>query len=291
MTFADLYRMFAEHHRQQQSAENTLIFYRTQYRAFGGQLDRHDITAINPAVLLPLLAAANAGKSSTTQRHRAVFIDQLQKYAVNNELMDKLWLRKIPKPTPQRRDRVPTDAETKALLKSAGKEFRLIYQCLRQTGARPNELCRATIADYTKTGTKGDAGVITLREHKTAKKTGKPRVIVLGTKANTLVKLAIGRRTEGPIFRGPRGKTWTVKNLSKTFTGLRRAAGLEDGLVLYSARHEAGTRFCKDHGIGAAATLLGHTNLATTQRYVHLDVEFLQAAQDGEKPKSVKSVK
>jgi integrase len=109
---------------------------------------------------------------------------------------------------------------------------------------------------------------------------GKPRTIPVGRKLGKLLRLAIGRRTSGPIFLSPRNHGWTVKNLSTQFARLRTAAGLDRQLVLYSARHEAGTNFCREHGILTASRLLGHANINTTQRYVHPEMEELKAAQD-----------
>ena len=88
-----------------------------------------------------------------------------------------------------RRDRVPTAAETEAILAQASRAFRMIYSALRQCGARPGELCRATIADVDRANR-----VITLKEHKTARKTGQPRRIPIGRKFGELLDQAIGTR-------------------------------------------------------------------------------------------------
>jgi integrase len=48
---------------------------------------------------------------------------------------------------------VPTAAETEAILLRASPQFWLIYLALRQCGARPGELCRATIADIDRINT------------------------------------------------------------------------------------------------------------------------------------------
>jgi hypothetical protein len=49
---------------------------------------------------------------------------------------------------------------------------------------------------------------------------------------------------------------------------------------LYLARHECGTKNCREKGIEYARRLLGHTNISTTQRYLHLDDRELADAQD-----------
>jgi integrase len=170
---------------------------------------------------------------------------------------------------------VPTAAETEAILAKASPAFRLIYSALRQCGARPGELCRATIADVDLINR-----VVTLKDHKTARKTGHPRRIPIGRKLGELLDQAIGTRTERPIFLAPAGKAWRVANLSRTYSRLRNEAGLPRDLVLYLARHECGTKVCRQKGIEFARRLLGHANISTTQRYMHLDDRELADAQD-----------
>ena len=82
------------------------------------------------------------------------------------------------------------------------------------------------------------------------------------------------------MFLSPAGKAWRVENLSRTYSRPRDQAGLPRDLVLYLARHECGTRICRLKGIEYARRLLGHTNISTTQRYMHLDERELAEAQD-----------
>jgi integrase len=51
-------------------------------------------------------------------------------------------------------------------------------------------------------------------------------------------------------------------------------------LLMALARHECGTKICREKGIEYARRLLGHTNISTTQRYMHLDDRELADAQD-----------
>ncbi len=85
---------------------------------------------------------------------------------------------------------------------------------------------------------------------------------------------------ERPVFLSPAGKPWRVTNLSRTYSRLRELAGLSRELVLYLARHECGTKICREKGIEFARRLLGHANISTTQRYMHLDDDELVDAQD-----------
>ena len=72
----------------------------------------------------------------------------------------------------------------------------------------------------------------------------------------------------------------TVPNLSRTYSRLRDLAGLPRDLVQYQARHECGTKVCRAKGIEYARRLLGHANISTTQRYMHLDDRELAEVQD-----------
>ncbi len=78
----------------------------------------------------------------------------------------------------------------------------------------------------------------------------------------------------------PAGRRWQVPNLSRTNSRLRDEAGLSRELVLYLARHECGTKVCRAKGIEYARRLLGHSNISTTQRDMHLDDRELADAQD-----------
>ena len=85
---------------------------------------------------------------------------------------------------------------------------------------------------------------------------------------------------EGPVFLAPSGRPWQVANLSRTYSRLRDNARMPRDLVLYLARHECGTTICREKGIEYAHRLLGHSNITTTQRYMHLDDRELAEAQD-----------
>ena len=95
-----------------------------------------------------------------------------------------------------------------------------------------------------------------------------------------LLDVVIENRCEGPVFLCPSGRGWRVENLSRTYSRLRDQARLPKDLVLYLARHECGTKICREKGIEYARRLLGHTNISMTQRYMHLDDSELADAQD-----------
>jgi integrase len=117
---------------------------------------------------------------------------------VSSSRTDKPVFAKLEKPRVGQRDRVPTADEAAAILSQASPEFRLIHCALRQCGARPGELCRATIADIDRA-----ANAIILREHKTARKTRTPRRIPIGNKLGELIRQSIAGRQACPLSRRP----------------------------------------------------------------------------------------
>ena len=267
----DAFLAYCSRHR----SPATVAFYRTRLRKFCERFNSRELGSLTPLEIDEHLADSGAGMSDSTRHHDAVALGRLQKFALDHDLLDKPVFGKLEKPRVGQRDRVPTAAETEAILARASPQFRLIYLALRQCGARPGELCRATIADVDRINR-----VITLKEHKTARKTGQPRRIPIGQKLGELIRQAVGDRPTGPIFLSPAGKAWTVPNLSRTYSRLRDLAGLPRDLVLYLARHECGTKICREKGIEYARRLLGHANISTTQRYMHLDDRELADAQD-----------
>jgi site-specific recombinase XerC len=76
-----------------------------------------------------------------------------------------------------------------------------------------------------------------------------------------------------------RNPKFEIQNSSLYFR-LRDLAGLPRDLVLSLARHECGTKICREKGIEFARRLPGHANISTTQRYMHLDDRELAEAQD-----------
>jgi integrase len=244
-------------------------------KKFRAAYNARELASLTPLEIDEHLTKAGTGMSDSTRHHDVVALERLQKFAIEHKLLERPVFGTLEKPAVGRRDRIPSSSETEAILSRASPAFRLIYSALRQCGARPGELCRATIADLDRANR-----VITLKEHKTVRKTGQARRIPIGRKLGDLLDQAIGTRSEGLVFLSPSGRQWKVTNLSRTYSRLRDNAGLPKDLVLYLARHECGTKICREKGIEFARRLLGHANISTTQRYMHLDERELADAQD-----------
>lgn len=282
MVISELIAIFLKHVGETRKPA-TVKQYRQRLKLFADRFGSRELATLTPLEVEDYLADAgrwpaghpHAGeqKSPDTRRANAIAFQQLQGFAKRHREIPALILDEIDKPAGRERDRLPTEAETNAILAEASPAFRLIYSALRQSGARPNELARARIEDI-------DQGLIVLADHKTASKTGKPRTIAIGKKLGDLIRKGIGTRTTGPIFLSPNGRPWTAAGISATYRRIRDRLQLPRDLCLYLARHEHATKLCKEKGIHAAAAALGHAKITTTQRYVKTDAESLRDNQD-----------
>lgn len=76
----------------------------------------------------------------------------------------------------------------------------------------------------------------------------------------------------------------TSRSILRRFQEVCKAAGLDmDGVTLHSVRHTVATTIYEntDHNVKVVQELLGHTNAATTMRYLHVSNEFKRQAITG----------
>lgn len=225
---------------------------------------------------LEIFLSQRGGLAPDTQRLTITAFEQFQKWAMSRRHINGPLCPPVRKPKGRQRRRLPTDEEQRQILELATDSFRRIFTALRLTGARPAELCNANIEDYDSI-----ASLIILESHKTFVRTSQSRRIGVGYRLREILRVEIGDRTSGPIFRDERGDRWRVNQLSARYRRYRNKAGLSRELVLYSAtRHEHGTKLTRKLGIRAAAHSMGHASIMTTMRYDHPDDRELSRYQD-----------
>jgi integrase len=118
--------------------------------------------------------------------------------------------------------------------------------------------------------------VLPPQSHKTGRKTGKPREIMLPAEAQKI----IARQTEGGpddfVFSPARGDGAIA--LSKAWRKVRKEADLPETLGLHGLRHSIASHLAMG---GAQAseimTAMGHRQLSTVQRYIHFAEPARQA--------------
>lgn len=254
----------------------TLRGYRSR---LNGLVQRHgDVAAdhLERSQVEAWLAAVTTDKAPDTIRLTIITWERWQTWALIAGHLPAAIVPKQRKPGGRKREALPTKAQTKAILERLPAEVRPIFRALRLCGARPGELCAATIADWDRA-----AGKIVLAQHKTAKKTGRPRIIPVGHPAlRRLLEESVGSRTAGPLFLRANGNPWTTSAVSSAYRAARNAAGLPDDLVLYLTRHEHATELYRNtKDLKTVGDALGHSNISTTMRYARPQLDLLQEEQ------------
>jgi integrase len=168
----------------------------------------------------------------------------------------------------------------------------LMLRLLVETGCRPKEACSATWADFD-----ADAGVIRLERHKTGKKTGKARLIVVPP---DLVVELVTLRDSGyahptHIFAHARsrgeasaeaeretGAPWTRPGYTGWFRELVKMAKtgglvLPDRITLYWLRHSYLTDAQMTIPGERAANLAGNSKEIAREAYLHAQLSALRA--------------
>lgn len=138
------------------------------------------------------------------------------------------------------------------------------------TGARRGEVAGLR---WSHVDLKGGVIILPPMEHKTGRKTQKPRIIGLPAAAQVI----IAKQTEGKpsdyVFAPAKGEG--PPNLSHPWRKIRIEAGLPETIGLHGLRHSLASHMAMGGAEAAEImTALGHRQLSTAQRYIHW-------AQDG----------
>ncbi len=178
-------------------------------------------------------------------------------------------VKSVKKPPQRRRDRVLTPEERQEIFWTIpDQHFRDFVFAMQETGARPGEVRKVTAAHVNL-----DLGVWIFREHKTAKRTGRPRVIYLTPAMVELTRRLMEEYPEGPLFRGPRSKRGFTRNgVRRRFRILRQKPPHLAGVISYTMRHSFATQaLVNGVGIAHVAELMGHVDTSmVSQHYAHL---------------------
>jgi integrase len=164
-------------------------------------------------------------------------------------------------------DALATPEEHVLMMANATPALRDVLFALHESGARPGEVLSVTAADF-----HAEQNVWILAKHKTAGKTGKPRIIFLTPPLVTLCRTLVERYPTGALFRTSTGKPWCHGcYLAEQVRKLRKRLGIK-GVVPYGYRHGFATDALAN-GVPDAhvAELLGHSGTAMLHRhYAHL---------------------
>lgn len=155
-------------------------------------------------------------------------------------------------------------------LHHAAGDFRAFLKTLWLTGCRPGEG-----SGLTAEAVDWEAGTARVKAHKTRHRTGRDRLIFLGSEALLVLACQRDRYGTGLLFRGVKGRRYTLQSLTMRFQRLSEKVGHK--VTSYQFRHTFATRALLA-GVPdvEVAALLGHTSTAMVSRtYGHVN----QAAQ------------
>lgn len=203
------------------------------------------------------------------RRHAVIAVKRAFSWAEQQGILSPNPLRTLKADRVKRRTRVLTKAELDEILAAIrDRQFREFMQAMLETGCRPSEVARVTAANVDLV-----VGVWVFSEHKTAKKTHKPRVVYLTPAMVELSRRLMEQYPEGPLFRGPRGKAaFTPQNIRCRFRRLRAKLPHLKHFVCYNVRHTYATNaLVKGVAVAEVAELLGHSSTEMVSRtYGHL---------------------
>ena len=232
--------------------------------------------------LAKIEGALTKSHSPTSVKDTIATVQTVFSWAVKHDLIHENPLVGYEKPRGRVRTRVITPAEFQSLLRHADPGFRKVLIALRFTGCRPVEI-RTLVWDWVNL----DDGFWILPDHKTItrQRNPQPRLIPLPDPVWKLCRVMKSRadgETEHVFLNGHDG-AYSKDCFCRKFARLRKRAGITvkagEQLVLYSNRHTFGTVTAGKVSDMELAELMGHTDIRTTQRYVHFNAERLREIQ------------
>ncbi len=242
-------------------------------------VDRHAVHRLD-------VDLAKKKKSKGTRNNVQIVLRSILKYAkARGYLLD------VPKGLPSLKVQtdkvldVPDDQQVQAILDRANSRQRRALMLMAHAGLRPNEVRALRARDVLLTWRDGKptSGRIKVKEGLSygqvhTPKTGQREIPIRGTLLHELAGVAKLKRDDY-ITGSVQGKPWGQFGLYRAFGRACKRAGLGDEWTVYCLRHYAITSWLRAGiPVHTVQRMAGHSNLSTTQRYVHHIAADLDAA-------------
>lgn len=257
-TLCDLFLDYSEVHHSPDAYKNYKHFLQAFCTTYG-RLNASDIKPLHVNRWIDGRKTWDGAK-----RHAIISVKRAFSWAEQQGLIESHPLRTLKTPRGKRRERVLTADERTLILASVrDSQFRDFLTAMLGTGCRPSEVAGVTAAHVNL-----EIGIWVLTQHKTAKKTGKPRVIYLSPDILALTQRQMEAHSTGPLFPNTRGKPFLRNAWRCRFRRLREKFPSPAGVVCYSLRHSYATdALIKGVGIAQVAELMGHTSTEMVSRF------------------------
>lgn len=159
-----------------------------------------------------------------------------------------------------------------------------MFELFYSSGLRLSELVMLDLADID-----FKEGFLSVRFGKG----GKQRQLPVGEKALVALKAWLDRRPgvyEQAVFITAQGRRLTQRSVQLRLDRWGKKKGIAEHLHPHMLRHSFASHLLEaSQDIRAVQELLGHSNIATTQIYTHLDFQHLAAVYDQAHPRSRKA--
>jgi integrase len=261
ITVATLADLFLEWCKDENTAE-TYDWYKRFLQEFCELHGSLDVASLKP---FHVNGWVKRWKNPTTRRCGIVCVKRIVSWGLQEGYLTTDPLRTLKKPAGNRRERILSQDERKKIFGAIrDRAFKMYFFALCESGARPGEVVRVLAENF-------DGETWIFQKHKTAKRTGKPRVIYLTPPLAKLCKRLAQEHSTGPLFRNSRSDPWTRNAIRIRFRNLRKKLKLV-GVVPYTVRHS----YCTDgleRGVPIAtmSELLGHSSTRmVSMHYNHL---------------------
>ncbi|WP_170319930.1 tyrosine-type recombinase/integrase [Polyangium spumosum] len=180
---------------------------------------------------------------------------------------------------------IPSDDQVEQILGVACDTHRLGFTLMSDAGLRPNEVRALRCKDVQLRWENGEAvgGFLTVREGRShgemhTPKTGQREIPISRELARVLAPVVKSAAREAYVALSDTGEPWGQSGLKQAFARTSKRAGVE-GWSVYCLRHFAITAWLRAGiPVHVVQRMAGHTNLSTTQRYVHFLKEDLEEA-------------